>query len=547
MKKTGITNIEFKNMLLNAAAALDKNKDYVDSLNVFPVPDGDTGTNMNLTMKSVVREIENTADDFKSISSAIALGSLKGARGNSGVILSQILKGFSSKTGEVTSTIDVAVLTEALNKSSELAYKAVMKPKEGTILTVCKSLAASASAQTTDDVIEFLENIIEAGRETLDKTPEMLPILKEAGVVDSGGTGLIVVMTGMLNYLKGVDVDIDFSAAKATPAEKKEDKIPKLEYDFSDEHIHSKFSYCTEFLINGVEGEHNDELRAKLEKIGDCVLVVGDGEILKVHVHTDNPGQALQHALEIGYLNDIKIENMDEQRKKTKKQPEAPASPRKSVALICVSAGDGIDEVFKQLNADVIIKGGQSMNPSVEDFMSAVDSIRSENIIILPNNKNIVMACEQVAEVSSKNVKVVATHSIPQGINAAMTYDADTDIDKNVENMLASIEEVHSIQITKAVRTTSINDMQISEGDYIAILDGDIKAKGFYINDAVMGCLGCDSLEIEDQSITLFYGEGASQEDAEKLSDIIEEKYPDVEVDIAFGGQPLYPYIISVE
>lgn len=544
MNKTGITNAEFKGMILNAASTLSKNKDYIDSLNVFPVPDGDTGTNMNLTMQSVVREIENTEDDFKSISDAIALGSLKGARGNSGVILSQILKGFSSQTADAR-VIDVPVLVSALNKSSELAYKAVMKPKEGTILTVCKAIANAASSQKTDDVIEFFENVVDSGKEMLEKTPDMLPILKEAGVVDSGGTGLVVIMTGMLNFLKGVDVDIDFSTGSAE-TKSKDAKIPKLEYDFSDEHIHSKYSYCTEFLINGVEGVHNDELRGKLEKIGDCVLVVGDGEILKVHVHTDNPGQALQHALEIGYLNDIKIENMDEQRKKTKKQ-SAPVSPRKSIALICVSSGDGIDEVFKQLNADVIIKGGQSMNPSVEDFMAAVDSIRSENVIILPNNKNIILACEQVAEVSKKNVQVVSTRSIPQGINAAMVFNPDISVNENIDNMNEAIEEVHSIQITKAVRTTSINDLQISEGDYIAILDGDIKAKGFYANDAVLACMDDKDLKIDDQSITLFYGEGSSEADAEKLSELIEEKYPDVEVDVAYGGQPLYPYIISVE
>lgn len=545
MNKTGITNIEFKSMMLNAASMLKKNKDYIDSLNVFPVPDGDTGTNMNLTMQSVIREIENNDDDFKSISDAIALGSLKGARGNSGVILSQILKGFSNETANVTS-IDVSVLRNALNKAAELAYKAVMKPKEGTILTVCKALAAAGSSERTEDVVEFMENVVKAGNEMLDKTPDMLPILKEAGVVDSGGTGLVVIMTGMLNFLKGVDVDIDFTSAAVTAKASDDSKIPKLEYDFSDEHIHSKYSYCTEFLINGVQGVHNDELRGKLEKIGDCVLVVGDGEILKIHVHTDNPGTALQHALELGYLNDIKIENMDEQRKRTKKK-ETPVSPRKSIALICVSVGDGIDEVFKQLNVDVIIKGGQSMNPSVEDFISAVDSVRSENIIILPNNKNIILACEQVAEVSQKNVKIVATRSIPQGINAAMVFNPDVSVDDNVTHMEQAIQEVHSIQVTKAVRTTKVNELDINEGDFIAMLDGDIRAKSDNVNDVVLACMDDKSLEIDDQSITLFYGEGSGEEDAEKLSELIEKKYPDVEVDVAYGGQPLYPYIISVE
>ncbi|MBQ9625308.1 MAG: DAK2 domain-containing protein [Clostridia bacterium] len=544
MSKTGITNVEYKNMVLNAASTLTKNKDYIDSLNVFPVPDGDTGTNMNLTMQSVVREIEASDDDYASISNAMAVGSLKGARGNSGVILSQILKGFSSQTADVDE-INAEVLKNAFKKSEELAYKAVMKPKEGTILTVCRAMSNAAAAQTTEDVVEFFENVVAKGNEMLKKTPDMLPILKEAGVVDSGGTGLVTVMTGMLNYLKGENVDIDISASVGSqPAKSEGKKIPKLEYDFSDEHIHSKYSYCTEFLINGVQGDHNQELRGKLEKIGDCVLVVGDSDILKVHVHTDNPGNALQHALELGYLNDIKIENMDEQRKKTKKKP---SSPRKSLAMIAVSAGDGIDQVFKQLNVDVIIKGGQSMNPSVEDFMAAVDSIRSENIIILPNNKNIVMACDQVAKESKKNVKVVATHSIPQGINAAMVFNPETSIDENIEGMKEAIEEVHSIQITKAVRTTTVNDLQISQGDFIAILDGDIKAKGYYINDAVIACMSDKELGIEDQSITLFYGEGVTEDDADKLAEIIEDKYPDVEVDVAYGGQPLYPYIISVE
>lgn len=538
--KANITSIEYKNMMLNASSLLQKNKDYVDSLNVFPVPDGDTGTNMNLTMQSVVREMEAAEDSMEGISGAIAVGSLKGARGNSGVILSQILKGFSNETAKVNA-IDVETMKKALAAASDLAFKAVMKPKEGTILTVCRELAAAAQRVETNDLVAFLEYVVEQGKIMLAKTPDMLPVLKEAGVVDSGGTGLIVIFTGILNYLKGVDVDIDF--AVSTP--KSSGGVPKLEYDFSDEHIHSKYSYCTEFLINGVQdSEGKPKLQKKLEKIGDCVLVVGDGEILKVHVHTDNPDQALANALKLGYLNDIKIENMDEQRKKTKKQP---TSPRKSIALVTVSVGKGVNEVFKQLLADVIIEGGQSMNPSIEDVLKAIDSVRSENVIILPNNKNIFLACDQAAEVSKKNVKVINTKSIPQGISAAMVFNTDASLEENVKHMNEAIEEVHCIQITKAVRTTKLHELEIKEGNYIAVVDGDIKIAGEDMESVIFDSFTEKGIAITDQAITLFYGDNVTAAEAEALAEKLEAAHPDAEVDAEFGGQPLYPYLISVE
>ncbi len=498
---------------------------------------------MNLTMQSVVREIENSQDDFKGISSAMAMGSLKGARGNSGVILSQILKGFSEKTKDA-SEINVDVLKHAFNNSAQLAYKAVMRPKEGTILTVCKELGNAALGAKTKDVIEFFEIILEKGKIMLDKTPDMLPVLKEAGVVDSGGTGLIVIVNGMLNYLKGEDVDVDFiEEAKAL------NKIPKLEYDFSDEHIASKYSYCTEFLINDVKPKQNDKLRKKLEKIGDCVLVVGDDSILKIHVHTNDPNLALGYALELGYLCDIKIENMDEQRKRTKKKPDAKSQskPKKPLALISVSVGEGFDEVFGEINVDYIVKGGQSMNPSVDDFIKAIDSVNSDNVIILPNNKNIILACEQSAKISAKNVKVVGTRSLPQGINAALVFDADKSIENNVKTMEEAMKNVHCVQVTKAVRTTNVNGIDIKEGDIIGLIDNDIKAGGNDAKEVIFKCLEDKDLKISDQAITIFYGEDTNEEEATALAKEIEEKYSDTEVDVAIGSQPLYPYIISVE
>ncbi|MBS4536099.1 DAK2 domain-containing protein [Clostridium sp. D2Q-14] len=542
MKVEYLESIIVKKAFINAANKLDKNKEVVNSLNVFPVPDGDTGTNMSLTMQSAIKHIRNNSDNtIESIASAASSGSLMGARGNSGVILSQLLRGFGNglKNKEQLNIADIA---NAFKLASDTAYKAVMKPIEGTILTVAREVAEKALelVEIEDDIQLFLEKVIEQGEDVLERTPDMLDVLKEAGVVDAGGKGLIYILKGALEAITGKEViinDIDF--------EKEGKKIHKKATEDSE----IKFGYCTEFIINNTDYDPN-VFRNKISRHGDSMLVVGSEGIIKVHIHTNNPGKVLQEALKIGELIDIKIDNMRYQHRSNlieeNEDTEKKKSKSKKYSFIAVSMGEGIKSVFTDLNVDHIISGGQTMNPSTEDILSAIDKVAGENIIILPNNSNIILAANQAKELSERNIEVVPTKTIPQGISALLAFDEELDIEDNIENMKESIAYVMTGQITYAVRDTSINDKEIKQDDIIGISDGDIKAVGKDINTVALELLR-ESINEDNDIITLFYGEDIKEEYANELAELLEEEFESLDIEVVFGGQPLYYYLISVE
>lgn len=531
-----------KKAFINAANKLDDNKELVNSLNVFPVPDGDTGTNMSLTMQSAIKHIKNnTSDSIESITASASSGSLMGARGNSGVILSQLLRGFGKglKGKEKLYVEDIA---NAFKLASDTAYKAVMKPIEGTILTVSREAAEKALelVGTEEDIQSFLEKVIEQGEDALKRTPEMLDVLKEAGVVDAGGKGLIYILKGGLEAITGKEVIID-----DRNFEKEEKKIHKA----STKHSEIKFGYCTEFIINNTDQDPN-LFRNHLSKYGDSMVVVGADSIIKVHIHTNNPGEVLQEALKIGELIDIKIDNMRYQHRNTlieeDKNVDMKNIEAKKYSFITISMGEGIKNVFNDLNADYIISGGQTMNPSTEDILSAIGKVTGENIIILPNNSNIILAANQAKELSEKNIEVVPTKTIPQGISALLAFDEELDLEDNVENMKEAISSVITGQVTYAVRNTSINNKQIKKNDIIGISDGDIKAVGNDINNVTLELLKA-SINEDNDIISLFYGEGINEEDANKLAERLQEEFENLDIEVVFGGQPLYYYLISVE
>ena len=544
-------------MFLAGAKNLDAKKDWINELNVFPVPDGDTGTNMSMTIMSAakaVSELENPT--MESLAKAISSGSLRGARGNSGVILSQLFRGFCKVIAEYDE-LDVNILCEAFQKAVETAYKAVMKPKEGTILTVAKGAADKALelADTTDDIVEFADGVIKHADYVLSQTPEMLPVLKQAGVVDSGGQGLMQVLKGANDSLLGKEIDYTIEGANTSG-------LVKISAQTEEE---IKFGYCTEFIIvlnRPLSDKEEIEYKGFLESIGDSIVVVADDEIVKTHVHTNDPGLAIQKALTFGSLSRIKIDNMREehqeklikdaakvaqQQKADDASKTAKDEPRKPVGFISVSVGEGINKIFKGLGVDYIIEGGQTMNPSTEDMLTAIDYVNADQIFILPNNKNIVMAANQAASlVEDKEIIVIPTKTIPQGICALVNFIPDYSGEENKETMLAEIENVKTGQVTYAVRDTEIDGKTIKQDDFMGIGDKSILSVGTDLKATTIEMV--DEMVDEDSAIvSIYFGSEASEEDANELASIIEEKYPDVEVEVNNGGQPIYYYVISVE
>ncbi len=539
---------------LNAACnLLIIKKDEVNSLNVFPVPDGDTGTNMSLTMRSALKQVNELDEgaNISEIAKSASRGALMGARGNSGVILSQFLRGFAeSLSGKVTAnSIDIA---NAFKKASETTYNAVMKPTEGTILTVGREASdfAIRNARKYESLVDFLEEIVKEAKKSLDKTPELLPVLKEAGVVDAGGMGLVVLLEGALKSLKGEKIE-------STEDETLKSKAPKtVVLNVEDDSI--EFGYCTEFIIT-TDYEDLESFKNILSSYGDSLLVVGGygSGVIKVHVHTNNPGKVLEEGLKLGYLQDIKIDNMRIQHSeilfnesevaKAKKEEEKKAEKElKDYSFVVVSIGEGLNEIFKSLNVDGIVAGGQTMNPSTEDLLNAVEETDGKNVFILPNNSNIILAAEQVQALTDRNIIVVPTKTIPQGISSLLSFSYNSDVEENTKAMLEGIGHVKSAQVTYAVRSTQMNGIDISEGDIIGLSGKEIIAAGNSVNDVTLELI--DSL-IDDESslISLYYGEDVTEEEAEKINAVLEEKYADIDIQTVYGGQPLYYYIVSVE
>ncbi|WP_120166196.1 DAK2 domain-containing protein [Thermohalobacter berrensis] len=533
-----------KKMIIGGANYLEKNKTVVDDLNVFPVPDGDTGTNMALTMQSAARQVKKSnANNIEDIAKAASKGSLMGARGNSGVILSQLFRGLAQGlTGiEKANTKDIA---RAFKMASDTAYKAVMKPIEGTILTVARECAEKAEelAKEENDIKIFLEEVIKHGDETLKKTPEMLDALKQAGVVDAGGKGLLYILIGAL---KAVTFDDDEFFDELDEYLKADEETK--EYT---EEADIKFGYCTEFIINSKNGDI-EKLKDELTKFGDSMLVIGDEEHIKVHIHTNNPGEVLEKGLKIGELTNIKIDNMRYQHKSKvvdeKHVQQNQEDEMKKYSIITVAMGEGIKNVFKDLRVDYVISGGQTMNPSTEDILKAVENVKGENIIILPNNSNIILAAKQAKELSNRNIEVVPTKTIPQGVTALLSFDEDLDLDENIENMEEAIKEVKTGEVTFAVRDTTINGKEIKKDDVIGISEGEIKSIGNDIREVSMDLLRNIIDEDENDLITIFYGEDISKEKAEELGELLEEEMEECDIEVVYGGQPLYYYIFSVE
>ena len=552
-------------MFLAGAKNLDAKKEWINELNVFPVPDGDTGTNMSMTIMSAAREVSALENpDMKSLAKAISSGSLRGARGNSGVILSQLFRGFAKVIAEYD-VIDVNVLCDALQKAVETAYKAVMKPKEGTILTVAKGGADKALelVDETDDLVFFIEEVIKEADLVLAKTPDMLPVLKQAGVVDSGGQGLVQVLKGGLDALLGKEIDytIEGAAPKKQTAESASN--PYIDAQANQE---IKFTYCTQFLImldKPFSSKKENEFKSYLESIGDSIVVVADDEIVKVHVHTNDPGMAMQRALTYGSLTTIIIENMklerDEKVSAMKEKemqaaglPEETAEEKtqeepKEMGFISVSIGEGINEIFRGLGVDYIIEGGQTMNPSTEDMLNAIEKVNAKNIFILPNNKNIILAANQaVSLVEDKNIFVIPTRTVPQGITALINYIPESSAEDNAKRMTEELDNVKTGQVTYAVRDTVIDDKQIRQGDYMGIGDKTILSVGADM-EAVTKDMVAQMLDEESSIICIYYGAETDEEAANKLAEDIQEDNPDVEIEVHFGGQPIYYYVISVE
>ncbi len=548
-------------MFLAGAKNLESKKEWINELNVFPVPDGDTGTNMTMTIMAAAREVSALYDmgdiDMISLCKAISSGSLRGARGNSGVILSQLFRGFTKGVKECQE-ITVPVLASAFEKAVETAYKAVMKPKEGTILTVAKGGAVKARELAdagVTDLSAFLEQVIAHADEVLQQTPEMLPVLKQAGVVDSGGQGLMQVLKGAYDAYLGKEIDLTVEKS-AGPAP---DSVTGAKSFEAQAGAEIKFGYCTEFIImlNKVFNIKMEmDFKAYLESIGDSIVVVADEDVVKVHVHTNDPGMAIQKALKYGALSNMKIDNMrlEHQEKlfKMSKQEEKPEEddlpgPKKDVGFIAVSVGDGIGEIFKGLGVDHIIEGGQTMNPSTEDMLNAIDKVNADSIFIFPNNKNIILAANQAQSlVKDKKIVVIPTKTVPQGITAVINYVPDLSVDENTETMLAEIGAVATGQVTYAVRDTHIDGREIRQGDFMGLGDHGILAVGTSISGVTLELVDA-MMTPEKELISVYYGEEIDKDDAEKLSERLAEKYPDCDIELQYGGQPIYYYIISAE
>ena len=565
MEITSINSKLLARMFLAGAKNLDSKKDWINELNVFPVPDGDTGTNMTMTIMSAAKEVSSlTRPTMGELAKAISSGSLRGARGNSGVILSQLFRGFCKVIKEYDE-IDVTILCEACQKAVETAYKAVMKPKEGTILTVAKGAAEKALelSDETEDVVTFVEEVIKQAEYVLDQTPEMLPVLKQAGVVDSGGQGLVQVLKGAYDALIGKEIDYTIEGAPTGAAPAKISAETEAEI---------KFGYCTEFIIvlNAPMSDNEEHAyKAFLESIGDSIVVVADDEIVKTHVHTNDPGLALQKALTFGSLSKIKIDNMREehqeklikdsqklaaQQKAEEEAYEAAQAdektnnmPAKEMGFVSVSIGEGMNEVFRGLGVDYLIEGGQTMNPSTEDMLNAIEHVNAKTVFILPNNKNIIMAANQAVDlVEDKQIIVIPTKTIPQGITALVNYIPDHSAEENKEQMMAEIENVKTGQVTYAVRDTEIDGKTIKQNDFMGIGDKSILSVGTDLRATTLEMV--DAMVDEDSAIvSIYFGSDSDEDSANELAAAIEEKYPDVEVEVNDGGQPIYYYVISVE
>ena len=540
-----------KSAFITGAKSLEAKKEWINELNVFPVPDGDTGTNMTMTIMSAAKTLAaEEGDDIASMCKAIAQGSLRGARGNSGVILSQLFRG-AAKILKESPVVDVFEIALAFDKASETAYKAVMKPKEGTILTVARAMGEKALEihDEYDDIIAFLEAVLAYGDETLKKTPEMLPVLKKAGVVDSGGQGLMVILHGILEGLKGNVIELG-DVVLSTKSEGGANGAAREDIDTSD----IKFGYCTEFIVNlnkEFTDKDEEEFKEFLTSIGDSLVCVADDEVVKIHVHTNDPGLAIQRGLTFGELTNLKIDNMREEHRerviKGVDQILESQKQKKKMGVISVSAGSGLTSIFKEIGVDVVVEGGQTMNPSTEDILNAVEHLNAETIYILPNNKNIILAAEQAAKiVEDKKVVVIPTKTIPQGITAMISLSEDRSAEENLENATEEISNVKSAQITYAVRNTTIDDVEIHENDVMALGDSGIIGVDKSIDSAVDKTLA-NMIDDSSELVCLYYGEEVSEEDANKLCDELVGKYENVEFELHFGGQPVYYYFISVE
>lgn len=554
----------FQKLFLAGANRINEQKEYINELNVFPVPDGDTGTNMSLTILSAAKEVEKISNPtIASLCKAISGGSLRGARGNSGVILSQLFRGFTKSVSKADG-LSKKEIAAGFNRAVETAYKAVMKPKEGTILTVARGMAERAAelAETDLELIPYCEEIVSFGYEVLSKTPEMLPVLKEAGVVDSGGQGLMEVLQGVLDALTGKVTEIVIPEGPAvsvpvTPA-KSGDYVPPADI---------KFGYCTEFIImlnKPLSSEEEKELKEYFLGMGDSLVLVADEDICKVHVHTNHPGQAFEKALTYGPLSNMKVDNMRleheeklikdaekvaarQREEEALAEEEAKKEPPKKIGFIAVSIGDGLSEIFKDLGVDYLIEGGQTMNPSTEDMLEAIDHVNAENIFILPNNKNIVLAAEQAAKLTAeKNIIVLPTKTIPQGIAAMVGYMPEVDVEENKDGMTECYQNIMSGQVTYAVRDTTINGKTIRNGDIMGIDDEGIRAVGTDVAQTTLDLLS-QMVDADSELISLYYGENVTGEQAEELAAKVEEMFPDVEIETNFGGQPIYYYMVSVE
>ena len=544
MPKT-INGAMFSKMVIAASALLDANRAKIDALNVFPVPDGDTGTNMSLTMQSAVRELKQCSSNrLNDICDSVSKGALRGARGNSGVITSQIFKGLCDGVKDAQE-INIRLFGKAMKNATQVAYSAVSKPKEGTILTVVRMMSDCAVSAKAKDFEDYFEQIIEAGEAALEMTPELLPVLKKAGVVDSGGMGLITIFKGMHKALKGEEVIVDGEAEVVQEVKKTESEPTRADVLNLGT---IEFGYCTEFFIINLKKKTTtadiDRLREYLNTIGDSVICIGDLEFVKVHVHTNSPGLAITKALQLGEVDKVKIENMLEQNRALVKKYE---EERKPIGIISVAQGDGLTELFKELNVDVVIEGGQTMNPSASDIADAIARVNAETIFVFPNNKNIILAAEQSKSlVEGRKIVVVPTKNIPQGFAAAIAYDPDMSADENLMNMLHAIDNVSDGQVTYAVRNTSVNGFSLKKGDYIGLNSKRILSKGATVEAATLKLI--EKLKDKNHSlINIYYGEGIKQQDAEQLRVDVAETYPDCDVELYYGGQSVYFYILSLE
>lgn len=541
-----INGATFRKMILNGAKLLDINKQHVDSLNVFPVPDGDTGTNMSLTMLSAAKEVTNCpSNKIEGLCSALSNGALRGARGNSGVILSQILKGMSSVLSSCEE-ITARNLAKALAKGTEIAYKAVTKPKEGTILTVVRAMSEHAAKITKKsiEVSEFFDSIIKAGEEMLKLTPEMLPVLKKAGVVDAGGRGLLIIFQGFHHVLIGVeDANVEFDDTVKGGASKYDEQA---HFDYNDL-AEIEFGYCTEFFIVHLNKKTTeadiDRFRENLMTIGDCVLVIGDLNMVKVHVHSNEPGVVLTYALELGEIDRVKIENMLEQNRALIGQKKEELKP---MGLVSVCAGEGLAGIFKDLLVDNIIEGGQTMNPSAEDIANACDKVAAKDVFVFPNNKNIVLAAEQAKALSKRTLHIIPTKNIPQGLSAVLAYNPEDSVENNEANMNEAIQTIRAGVVTYAVRSTQVDNFDLKEGDIIGMDSQNIVAKGEKV-ETVTKELVDKMMDSDVSNITLYFGNNVTEEEAGAIAKELTDKYKRCDVDIHFGGQPLYYYIVSLE